>query len=360
MELEAEAKKLVAYVLSLEDNFEIIRAEPVEHIGAIIADAVLQVGHRWKTHVGPRIERIKNKYPGAATISGLLHLLETRGARELLNWNGKDEQERFRQTAEFFANEQIETIHDLHKWLESEDNRDRLVTKSPRDDKAGIAKIADKTADYYRVLVGIPDAVAIDTLIREFLTKGHIDIGKYDYRELRTTVQLAARQMLMRPIDLDQSIWNFQSESKLGEARGVEMAKDNIVATDNTESSGERSSDRYTLIGTIYPQRRKDEKSSWEIDRFTQDEIEQLPHDKYPFVPRTGVGVTLLIDGIEYEASFHHPEGKKCTTSWIGSAFRRTGNKQPMWEILDKHGLAVNGMKVRLEFEGYRVYVSKY
>lgn len=113
------------------------------------------------------------------------------------------------------------------------------------------------------------------------------------------------------------------------------------------------TSNRYTLIGEIHPQRNED--SSWEIGSFKKKEIEGLPYNEYPFVPRTGIGVTLIIDGSEYEVSFHHFPAEKCTISWIGSSRRRTGSKQSMREILDKHHLKVKGLKVRLEFIGYKV-----
>lgn len=220
--LKAEAQKLVAHIECLGSRFKILKAQPASHIGAIMADAVLQVRHRWKTHVEKRVKRIESNYPGAATLSGLSKLLATEGAQRLLDWNGTDEQGRFRQTIEFFSNEKvdgitIDTVSQLRKWLESEDNRDRLLTTSSRSDKAGIPKIGDKTADYYRVMVGLRDAVAIDSLIRAFLRDAGVRGGQY--HRARAIVQLAAqmlsgiRNTSIRPIDLDQSIWRFQSES---------------------------------------------------------------------------------------------------------------------------------------------------
>jgi len=222
--LIAEAQKLVAHIRSLGSGFKILKAQPANHIGVIIADAVLQVGHRWKTHVEKRLKHIESNYPGAATLSGLSRLLATEGAQKLLDWNGKDEQTRFCQTVEFFSNEKvngitIDTVSQLSKWLASEDNRDRLLTKSLRKDKAGIPKIGDKTADYYRVVVGLPDAVAIDSLIRAFLKDADVR-GRSQYYTARVIVQLAApmlsavRNTHIRPIDLDQSIWKFQSEKE--------------------------------------------------------------------------------------------------------------------------------------------------
>ena len=48
MELEIEVKKLVAHIKSCGLQIP-VRNPPHEHVGSIIADAVLQVGHRWNT-----------------------------------------------------------------------------------------------------------------------------------------------------------------------------------------------------------------------------------------------------------------------------------------------------------------------
>src|SRR4030042_776028 len=208
MLLQAEAKKLTNYINSLGFNIP-LRKPSHKHVGAIIADAVLQGGgHRYKTQVKPRVERMRDKYPVADTLSGLSSLLKSQGARTLLNWSGKDEQQRFRQTVAFFLKEQINTFDDLRNWLKSEANRYRLITKSNRVDKAGIAEISDATADYYRVLVRLPDAVKVDSRVEQFLADAGINTTKYRYKDLRTIVQLAAKQLRRSPLDHAGAIWN--------------------------------------------------------------------------------------------------------------------------------------------------------
>jgi hypothetical protein len=222
MQLEFEAKKLVNYINSVGLNIP-PRKPSHKHVGAIIADAVLQSGrHGYSAQVERRVERIQDKYPSAATISGLSYLLKTEGAQELLNWSGKDEQGRFCQTVSFFENEGVNTFDDLRKWLESEANRARLITKSNRVDKAGIAEISDATADYYRVLVRLPNAVKIDRRVESFLKGAGIRIGIYEYKDLQTIVQLAAKQLNTIPSDLDAAIWGFQG---LGNGEGGQMTK---------------------------------------------------------------------------------------------------------------------------------------
>ena len=237
-ELQAEAARLAAYIQSLGGGFRVLKAQPSNHAGAIIVDAVLQVGHRWKTHVEKRIKRIEFKYPDAATISGLLRLLAAVGEKELLDWNGNDEQRRFRQTIEFFSQEDVDgekinTVSQLARWLASDTNRDRLLTKSQREDRAGIPRVADKTADYYRVMVGLPDAVAIDSLIAGFLRDAKVK-GRSRYYNAKRIVQLAApmlstiRNEDIRPVDLDLSIWEYQSKKQ--QRDGAAHAKSGVAA----------------------------------------------------------------------------------------------------------------------------------
>ena len=65
------------------------------------------------------------------------------------------------------------------RMAESDDNRDRLITNNTHVHKAGIPKIANATADYYRVLVGLPDAVKVDRLVKRFLAHAGIEVKKY-------------------------------------------------------------------------------------------------------------------------------------------------------------------------------------
>jgi hypothetical protein len=202
MQLEFEAKKLVNYINSLGLNIP-PRKPSHKHVGAIIADAVMQIGHPYKTHVAGRIERLRVKYPQAATVSGFRHLLQNVGAQELLDgWKGQREHKRLDDHAKFFAGKGINTFRELAVWLQDERNRDSLI-------KAGVG-IRDRTADYYRVLARLPDAVKVDSRVERFLADAGIDVTKYPYKDKRAIVQLAAKQLRERPIDLDSAIWKYQ------------------------------------------------------------------------------------------------------------------------------------------------------
>ena len=80
--------------------------------------------------------------------------------------------------------------------------------------------------DYYCVLAGLPEAVKVDSRVQKFLSEAGINVRKYEYNELRTIVQLAAKQLGKRPIDLDSGIWRYNSDESLkGERRKVRAMK---------------------------------------------------------------------------------------------------------------------------------------
>jgi len=214
MKLELEAKKLVNYINSLDLNIS-PRKPSHEHLGAIIADAVLQIGHKYKEQVSNRVEDIITNYPQANTVSGFLNILKQVGAQKLLSgWKGHREHKRLNEHAMFFASKGVDTFNELCDWLQDDNNRDSLI-------EAGLG-IRDKTADYYRVLVRLPDAVKVDSQVEEFLADAGIDVTHYAYKEKRTIIQLAAKQLGKRPLDLDGAIWNFQDSRN---DKGGDMVK---------------------------------------------------------------------------------------------------------------------------------------
>lgn len=409
MELEVEVKKLVAHIKSCGLQIP-LRNPPHEHVGSIIADAVLQAGHRWKTHVGPRLERLRNIYPKADTISGLSDLLKNKGAQELLDWHGEDELERFSMTVRFFGNEQVETFDNLRDWLESDNNRDRLITKNSRSDKAGIPRIADATADYYRVLVGLPDAVKVDTLVQKFLVDAGI-VKKHTYEEKRSIVQLAAKELGKRPIDLDGAIWNYEEkkgkekdEMEQDERLMVPLPKDKIkqlnsiakefgmdmdgatlakywiiqhlLGFEDERSSlqtcstvvGNPTSGEIIVSGKVIPHGKNG--SSREIARINKNDSQRITGKGGPLdvsiaqkkfgAKWSGSGTVLVIpiklqiNKVTYDANLRHR--KKTEKVWIGSPLNN--NKVKLAAPLAVGGFNA-GDNVKLKVRGNRIQVEK-
>lgn len=213
--LEAEAKKFLEYLESL-DGFEFWETKPPrEHVGRVIVDGVLQVGKDYENAVREAVRRIL-EFPAAATVSGFIRLLKERELIELINFKTEGTKKDLLVVAEFFANKKIDTFENLREWLKPEENRDSLMT-----DKSGLSgpvfRIADKGADYFRKLVGHWDAVAVDSNTKALLAEAGVISRysrKYTYKEKRTIVQLTALLRPTRPIDLDSIIYNYSVRSK--------------------------------------------------------------------------------------------------------------------------------------------------
>ena len=128
MTLKEKATKLAGYIRGLS-GFKIVAEFDgnYRHLGAAIADAVLQANMKYETHVRPRIRRIRESFPDAATLSGLKKTLMERTTTRFLDWNGFDRVKRFDDIVDLFASENIETENDLRDWLLNERNLLKLA-----------------------------------------------------------------------------------------------------------------------------------------------------------------------------------------------------------------------------------------
>ena len=128
-EFVKQAEKLAIYIKGLDD-FRFVETDPlldIPHVGRVIVDAVLQVGHDFEKQVRKRVKCIKN-YDEAATVPGFLRIIKELGINELLDWNSPDTEKDLLDVGNFFANRGIETYSELKEWLKSEDNRDSLLS----------------------------------------------------------------------------------------------------------------------------------------------------------------------------------------------------------------------------------------
>jgi len=350
---------------------------------------------------------MRNIYPKADTISGLSALLKNKGAQELLDWYGEDELERFSLTVRFFEKEHIETFDNLRDWLKP-DNRDRLITKSSLINKAGIPKIANATADYYLVLVGLPDAVKVDTLVQKFLVEAGI-VNKHTYEEKRSIVQLAAKQLEKRPIDLDGAIWNYEEkrnkekdEMEQDEGLTVPLPKDkieqlekvaqrefgvngtglarfwiidrllNLTATQTQSTSGELSitpkdeSSVTQKVASLITARIKAQQdphkvpnTPWEICVTRKGEYSKLSEQQFHSTrgdQPSGIPITLCYKENTCEASLHR---SKRGSFYIGTR----GNTVVYKNFLKDNGFFDGNNKIEegvgLNFQGNNVYLSR-
>jgi len=201
-DLFTEVTKLVTYIKSLQSQGKFNcrpKGASSRHCGAIITDAVLQMGHNYEKQVRDRVNNVKTM-PTAASVSGFLNMLQAQGVKQVLDWKaGKTTNLVIRHT-QFFLEQGLDTYTQFENWLMQETNRDSMI-------KLNLG-MRQRTADYYGVLVLDPDAVKVDSRINAFLKEAKI-IDSYGYKDKREIVRQAARQLGCRPLDLDNSIWIY-------------------------------------------------------------------------------------------------------------------------------------------------------
>lgn len=202
MSFEEEVDILINYIKSLKD-FTIAEPDipvPYNHMGATITDAMLQAGTTWETVVKPRIKKILN-YSEAKTTTGFLKLLEREGIKRLLNWDDDEKPTRILRVVCFFETEKIETEADLKTWIQNDEN----VTKLKK-----LRGIGNKTADYFKILVGISTS-AVDRHLIQFLRKAGIVISINEYSKAQKIINKSAEKMGIKKSILDHSIWKYMS-----------------------------------------------------------------------------------------------------------------------------------------------------
>lgn len=169
-----------------------------DHMGAVLTDAMLQAGLRYETTVRPRVNKVL-AITEAVNTSGFLNILDREGAAEVLNWRDPEKPNRLLGVARFFQSQGIETVEALRTWLIEDENIARL--KEQRG-------VGNKTADYFKILVGLP-ATAIDRHLYKFLENAGCPAK--DYAEAQALLQAAADDLGIPLQVLDHNVWVLMS-----------------------------------------------------------------------------------------------------------------------------------------------------
>jgi len=191
MSTDEAAQRLVDYIKSRPSFVYYKCDEPYGHMGATVADSILQANNKYTTHVKPRVERILARWPDEKTVTELLNLLESVSPTDYLDWQGEDRACRFRDVLHLFKEEGVENESDLKVWLEK--------------------KVGDKTVDYFRIMVGL-QGVAIDRRLLRFLAMAGTPISQSNYRAARDIVNRAADLASIPRRDFDHSIWRYMDD----------------------------------------------------------------------------------------------------------------------------------------------------
>lgn len=195
------ARRIADYADNLGVRETPITLRPAsDHLGAVLADAILQAGVRYRTVVRMRVERIHSQFPEAATMPGLILVLEQQGAAELLLWKHPIKMSRFVSLTHLLSAQKVGTTLELNVWLRRNDARELLLS---------LHGIGPKTYDYLCCLVGI-DRIAVDRHVRTFASEAGVTIN--DYEKLQFVVSYAADLLGIPRRDFDAWIWRTVSE----------------------------------------------------------------------------------------------------------------------------------------------------
>ena len=192
------AQKLADYIQSIPALSKYPAFQAYDHMGAVLTDAILQAGLNYDAVVLPRVKIILG-IEEARTTSGFLSVLEQRRPENLLKWSDSEKPNRLVAIAQFFITERVETATELKVWLQNDLNIPRL--KQQRG-------VGDKTADYFKILVGL-SAISIDRHAIKFLEEA--GLPTQTYQEAQKLIHSAADIVGVDYSVLDHNIWKYMS-----------------------------------------------------------------------------------------------------------------------------------------------------
>jgi hypothetical protein len=191
----------VRYIESLSDFKKYTQIDGnYGHVGAILADAVLQSNNKYERTVRPRIARIREEYARQTSLDNLKLVLKRVTAQEFLKWNGTRKPKTFCDLIVLLERERVNTEIDLRNWLDRDGSSAKLRK---------IRFIGPKTVDYLKILVGLPYA-AMDRHLFGFIERVGIEVG-HNYDRAQNIIHRAADIMELNRAHLDHSIWRYMS-----------------------------------------------------------------------------------------------------------------------------------------------------
>lgn len=166
-----------------------------EHLGAVLADSVLQAGLNYATVVRPRVMEILRTHSRCHTISSLFSLVKRGETHEFLNWLHHEKVSRFEALVIFLQRRGVEDAQDLRVALASDEFWDAMQT---------VNGIGPKTVDYLACLVGV-ESIAVDRHVRTFAKAAGVENN--DYHFLRASFCCAADLLSLPRREFDAWLW---------------------------------------------------------------------------------------------------------------------------------------------------------
>ena len=199
----SHARKVADYASDLGvENSRYTTRPRQRHLGAAMADAILQAGLNYRTVVYPRVVTIVEDYPEAATLTGVRCIVDVGDLGEFLRWKHHEKIQRFRDLVHYFDQMQVETTDILRVRLGDAEFQSGLLT---------VPGIGKKTVDYLACLVGL-NTIAVDRHIKAFCQECGVNVGDYD--TLRSIFLYASGLLDLPSRDFDGWVWEKMTERR--------------------------------------------------------------------------------------------------------------------------------------------------
>ena len=169
------------------------------HMGAVIADSILQSGLNYNTVVLPRVSNILRSFPHMDRTSMLVKLIDQGKAGQFLGWSHPEKLGRFERVVQFMHIQQVDLVEDL---------KEKLCSGSFRLELQSLNGIGPKTIDYLGCLVGV-DSIAVDRHIRDFANQAGLQNEGYHF--LHSVFCCAADLLEISRRDFDAWVWRRES-----------------------------------------------------------------------------------------------------------------------------------------------------
>lgn len=174
---------------------------PRPHMGGLIVESALQRQQKYAPTVLPRVNRLIEAWPDAATTSGFLDRIATGTLSQTVHWPEGERLAQMQATARALAVEQIETVEQLGARFADDETRlpmRRVLRRVP--------DIGPKTTDFIEIMAGSEKVAAIDSRIRRATDRAGIERDGYDY--LQDVLHDAAGRRGWTVGSLDVVLWN--------------------------------------------------------------------------------------------------------------------------------------------------------
>ena len=193
--------EILANFIRRKDFAPVAQRTPYYHMGATIIDSILQAGLNYHYVVYPRVLKLLTKYPDYKTTCDFIILMQVVPLTELIAWKNPKKLQRIKDLTWFLYNNGIENEDQLVKWLDAENNVNRL---------RGGDGIGPKTIDYLKILAG-DQAIAIDRHLFAFLELAGIPLCSY--QEASLIYGKAAELLDIGQYELDKKVWMYMTKA---------------------------------------------------------------------------------------------------------------------------------------------------